>query len=90
MIGHVRRGSSASERRKKAGTLPRAKQLTPAASRSTTPEVHSPLIRGNSFTSISSQESERPGTSGTSDGDSIKTKSSGKGSLRKGSLRAPQ
>ncbi len=87
-IGHVRRGSNASERRKKGGTLPRVKQLTPAASRSTTPEVHSPLIRGNSFTSISSLESERPGTSGTDDGDSVKMKASGKGSLRKGAARA--
>jgi hypothetical protein len=56
--GHVRRGSNASDRRRKkpvAGT--RVQKLTPAGSRSATPEVPSPLVRENSFTSVSSRDS---------------------------------
>lgn len=67
----VRRGSTssnASERRKK--KVPpgsRIQKLTPAGSRSLTPEVHSPLARENSFTSVSSADSERSATAGEAD-----------------------
>ncbi len=63
-IGHVRRGSSsASDRRKRKTTSAgsRVQKLTPG-SRSATPEVRSPLVRENSFTSVSSLDSERSGT----------------------------
>lgn len=64
--GRVRRDSTASERKKKKlPTATRVGKLTPG-SRSSTPEVHSPLIRESS---VSSQESERPSTPVASDGD---------------------
>lgn len=69
-IGHVRRGSSsASDRRKRKTTMTgsRVQKLTPGGSRSATPEVPSPLVRENSFTSVSSLESERPVTPRDSD-----------------------
>ena len=73
-IGHVRRGSTASnasERRKKKTGSIRVQKLTPAGSRSATPDVPSPLIRENSFTSVSSLDAERPGTPG--DGASVRS-----------------
>ncbi|KUJ16805.1 uncharacterized protein LY89DRAFT_684844 [Mollisia scopiformis] len=63
-IGHVRRGSSsASDRRKRKTTTStsRVQKLTPG-SRSANPDVPSPLVRENSFTSVSSLDSERPAT----------------------------
>ncbi|KAK0102166.1 hypothetical protein ONS95_001037 [Cadophora gregata] len=70
-IGHVRRGSSASSaRRKKTISGSRVQKLTPGGSRSATPEVPSPLVRENSFTSISSLDSERSPTPGVGDGES--------------------
>jgi hypothetical protein len=85
----VRRGSTASnsERRrnhraapndgvkksKNATTGSRVQKLTPAGSRSATPEVHSPLVRENSFTSVSSLDSERSPTPGAGDGDSTRS-----------------
>ena len=75
--GHVRRGSTASnsERRRKKNptTGSRVQKLTPAGSRSATPEVHSPLVRENSFTSVSSLDSERSPTPGAGDGDSVRS-----------------
>jgi hypothetical protein len=75
--GHVRRGSTASNaserRRKKAPTSTRTQKLTPAGSRSATPEVHSPLVRDNSFTSVSSLDSERSALAGGADSDSVKS-----------------
>ncbi|APA05316.1 hypothetical protein SS1G_09717 [Sclerotinia sclerotiorum 1980 UF-70] len=81
--GHTRKGSSAStiseRRRKKA--LPGPTRLAPTSgvgaggSRSTTPEVPSPLIRENSFTSLSSLDSERPLTPLLGDADSSTTRS---------------
>ena len=73
--GHVRRGSgsNASDRRKKKATsAARVQKLTPSGSRSATPEVHSPLVRENSFTSVSSVESERSATPGV-DGESVRS-----------------
>jgi len=68
--GHIRRGSSASNaserRKKKAPSQTRFQKLTPSGSRSATPDVHSPLVRESS---VSSQESERPGTPGASEGE---------------------
>jgi len=62
-IGHVRGGnttSNASDRRKKMkGSL---RKLTPAEARSATPDVPSPLVRENSFTSVSSLDTDRPVT----------------------------
>lgn len=75
--GHVRRGSTASNaserRRKKPAPGSRVQKLTPAGSRSATPEVPSPLVRENSFASVSSQESERPATPVTGDAESAKS-----------------
>ncbi|EPE31168.1 hypothetical protein GLAREA_04135 [Glarea lozoyensis ATCC 20868] len=63
---HVRRGSNSSvnsERRRKKVTATGTKgKLSPAGSRSATPEVRSPLARDGSFTSVSSVELDRPGT----------------------------
>jgi hypothetical protein len=74
--GHVRRGSGASNaserRRKKTTAGTRVQKLTPSGSRSATPEVHSPLVRENSFTSVSSIESERSVTP-AGDGDSVRS-----------------
>ena len=84
--GHVRSGSTASNaserRRRKTGSM-RVQKLTPG-SRSATPDVPSPLVRENSFTSIDSMDTsvERPSTPG--DGGSVKSmKSSVKGSPKK-------
>jgi hypothetical protein len=62
-VGHVRRGSTASDHRKKKSLSgPRAsKKLSPTGSRPSTPDVHSPLARRDS---ASSMESERPSTPG--------------------------
>lgn len=74
-----RRGSNTSivsERRKKKGSSSPRTKVSPAVSRSSTPtvpEVHSPLVRNNSHTSISSLESERPITPALNDGDSIRS-----------------
>jgi len=71
--GRARRGSNASDRRrKKAAVGTRVQKLTPSGSRSATPEVHSPLARENSFTSVSSVDSERSGATG-GDGDSTRS-----------------
>jgi Spo7-like protein len=71
--GHVRRGSNASDRRrKKAATGTSVQKLAPSGSRSATPEVHSPLARENSFTSVSSLDSERSGVT-PGDGDSTRS-----------------
>ncbi|KAH8590440.1 Spo7-like protein-domain-containing protein [Bisporella sp. PMI_857] len=74
--GRLRRGgssgSTAPERRKRKTTASRVQKLTSSGSGSATPDVHSPLARENSFTSVSSLDSERPGTPG--DGDSPSTK----------------
>lgn len=75
--GHNRKGSVA--KRKKAAPTPRITKLTPSGSRSATPEVSSPLVRDNSFTSVSSLESERSGAMVGGDGDSVRSL---KGSLR--------
>ena len=94
--GHVRRGSNAStgseRRRKKTSTGPRVQKLTPAGSRSVTPEVHSPLVRENSFTSVSSVDSEQVGTP-SADSDSVKSlkasaKPGGSPARKPGSARA--
>jgi hypothetical protein len=94
--GHVRRGSNAStaseRRRKKTSTGPRVQKLTPAGSRSATPEIHSPLVRENSFTSVSSLDSEQAGTPGA-DSDSVKSlkasaKPGGSPARKPGSARA--
>ena len=73
--GHVRRGSTASNasdrRRKKTGSM-RVQKLTPAGSRSATPDVPSPLVRENSFTSVSSLDTERPATP-VKDDDSVRS-----------------
>ena len=76
--GHVRRESTASNgsdrRRKKTGSM-RVQKLTPAVpagSRSATPEVPSPLVRENSFTSVSSLETDRSSTP-AGDGDSMRS-----------------
>ena len=75
--GHVRRGSNASNaserRRKKPISGSRVQKLIPAGSRSATPEVHSPLVRENSFTSISSLDSERSPTPGAADDESTRS-----------------
>jgi hypothetical protein len=77
--GHVRRGSNASDRRRKK-TAPgaRVQKLTPAGSRSATPEVPSPLVRENSFNSVSSRDSERPSTPVSGDGETSKLRASAK------------
>jgi hypothetical protein len=71
--GHVRRGSTASNasdrRKKKTG---RVQKLTPAGSRSATPDVPSPLVRENSFNSVSSLDIDRSQTP-AKDGDSIRS-----------------
>lgn len=78
-----RRGSTASvasERRKKkvsssSSSSPRTK-LSPAGSRSgtpTVPEAHSPLVRNNSHTSISSLDSDRPVTPLLGEKDSMRS-----------------
>jgi hypothetical protein len=71
----VRRGSNASDRRrKKAAPGARVQKLTSAAgSRSATPEVPSPLVRENSFNSVSSRDSERPSTPVRGDKESSKS-----------------
>lgn len=73
--GNVRGGSPVSNaperRRKKSMTGSKIQKLTPAVPRTATPEVHSPLVRENSFTSQSSVDSERPSTPVTGDGDSV-------------------
>ncbi|RDW91954.1 hypothetical protein BP5796_01348 [Coleophoma crateriformis] len=93
-VGHTRRGStasSASERRRKKGpTGARIQKLTPSGSmpgsRSSTPEVHSPLLRENSFTSVSSlDEADRPSTPLT-DGESTRSLRSSANVARKSSL----
>jgi hypothetical protein len=75
-IVHVRRGSSASatseRRRKKTTTSTTKGKLTPAGSRSATPEVRSPLARDGSFTSVSSVELDRPATP-TGEGENSRT-----------------
>lgn len=76
--GLVRRGSnasSASERRRKKAAPPggRVQKLTPAGSRSATPEVHSPLVRENSLTGVSAMDSERSANSAVADADTAKT-----------------
>jgi hypothetical protein len=62
-VGNVRRGSTASEHRtKKSVSGGRAqKKLTPSGSRPSTPDVHSPLGRRDSASSV---DSERPTTAG--------------------------
>lgn len=91
---HVRSGSTASnasERRRKMTGSMRVQRLTPG-SRSATPDVPSPLVRENSFTSVDSMDTsaEQPGTPG--DGSSVRStkKSSVKGGTPKkvGSVRA--
>ena len=89
-IGHVRRGSSASSaRRKKTISGSRVQKLTPGGSRSATPDIPSPLVRENSFTSISSLDSERLPTPGAGDGESsagaknLRSSSNSGGSVRK-------
>jgi hypothetical protein len=83
--GHSRRSSTASnasERRKKKTTSgSRIQKLTPAGSKSATPEVHSPLARENSFTSVSSLDSERSATLAAGESDSVRSlrESSGTG-----------
>lgn len=75
--GHSRRGSSASNaserRKKKAPSGGRVQKLTATGSKSATPEVHSPLARENSFTSVSSLDSERSATPATGDADSVRS-----------------
>ncbi|PSS25758.1 hypothetical protein M430DRAFT_56442 [Amorphotheca resinae ATCC 22711] len=72
-----RRGStasSASERRKKKATSgSKVQRLTPSGTPSAAPEVQSPLARQNSFTSVSSADSERSSTAVTGDGDSVRS-----------------
>ncbi|TVY23966.1 Sporulation-specific protein spo7 [Lachnellula hyalina] len=73
--GHSRAGSTASDRRRKKSTAAigtRVQKLSPSGSRSVTPDVHSPLARENSYTSVSSLDSERYGVSG-GDGDSTRS-----------------
>jgi len=73
-VGHVRRGSTASnsERRRKK-TSSAGRKVATTGSRSATPEVPSPLVRQNSFTSISSLDSERSETPAVGDGDSTRS-----------------
>jgi hypothetical protein len=82
--GHVRRGSTASNasdrRKKKPGNM-RVQKLTPAGSLSATPDVPSPLVRETSFTSVSSLDSEQPGTPA---GDGSSVRSTKKSSVRAG------
>lgn len=91
-IGHVRRGSTASNsdrRRKKASSG--ARKVATSGSRSATPDVHSPLVRQASVTSISSMDSERPETPASGDGDSTRSlrEKRGNSPARKpGSVRA--
>jgi len=89
--GHVRRNSnasSASERRKKkAPPGNRVQKLTKSA----TPDIHSPLARENSFTSVSSMDSERPATP-AGDDESVRslrasTRATSASPARKSSLR---
>jgi hypothetical protein len=77
--GRVRRGSNASDRRRKK-TAPgaRVQKLSPAGSRSATPEVPSPLVRENSISSVSSRDSERPSTPVRGDGETSKLRASAK------------
>jgi hypothetical protein len=64
-VGHVRRESNASDHRKKKSLSGgRVQKLTPAGSRPSTPDVHSPLARRDSIASVSSMDSERPSTPG--------------------------
>lgn len=89
--GRPRRGGSgASERRRKKVPISRIQKLTPtgSASLSATPEVHSPLARENSFTSVSSLDSERSGTLG--DGDSARSLRSSGSPARKPAGRMVQ
>lgn len=67
--GHGRRGST-SDRKKKRGV----QRLTSSGSisRSTTPDTLSPLAKQNSFTSVSSCDSERPTTPAASDVEAVK------------------
>ena len=89
--GNKRRNSTssnASERRKKkAPPGSRVQKLTPGGSRSATPDVHSPLARENSFTSVSSVDSERAATPGDADMGKL-TRSSSRTS--KGSTQNPR
>jgi hypothetical protein len=96
--GHVRRSSTASNasdrRRKKTGSM-RVQKLTPAGSRSATPDVPSPLVRENSFTSVSSLDTERsPTPAGEGDSvrstkrSSVKTGGGGSPERKPGSARA--
>jgi hypothetical protein len=72
-VGHVRRGSNASDHRKmKSVSGGRVQRLTPTGSRPSTPDVHSPLGRRNSGASVSSMDSERPSTPG-GDGASVRS-----------------
>jgi len=90
--GRLRRGGSGatSERRKKKIPISRIQKLTPTGSTSlsATPEVHSPLARENSFTSVSSLDSERSGTPG--DGDSVRSLRSSGSPARRTSGRTVQ
>lgn len=64
-VGHVRRGSNASDHRKKKSLSGgRVQKLTPSGSRPSTPDVHSPLARRDSIASVSSMDGERPSTPG--------------------------
>ncbi|TGO58009.1 hypothetical protein BOTNAR_0189g00110 [Botryotinia narcissicola] len=84
---HIRKASSAStaseRRRKKTLPVPTTGQkLAPPSprvgaggSRSSTPDVPSPLVRESSFTSLSSLDSERPVTPLLGDADSASTRS---------------
>jgi hypothetical protein len=80
-VGHARRGSNAStasERRRKktTGAGSKGTKLTPAGSRTATPEVRSPLAREGSFTSVSSVELDRPTTPlGANEGEDSRTAS---------------
>ena len=66
-FGHVRRGSTASDHKKKkslsGGRAP--KKLTPSGSRPSTPDVQSPLARRGSASSMESDRPSTPGGDGT-------------------------
>ena len=82
-IGHVRRGSSASNasRKKKVASSSRSRQ------QSATPEFPSPLVRDNSFTNISSLDSEYSGLRESIETDGASTKAL-RSSSRAGSVSA--
>lgn len=66
-VGHVRRGSTASEHRKKKSISGARgqKKLTPSGSRPSTPDVHSPLARRDSASSMDSERPPTPSGDGT-------------------------